>query len=125
MVNYKDDKTSQYNEAMLQIQRLHNTWLSCKNAREKGKLIKYMWILDSAEIELINDIIRVDKKKGEDDDKWLDLINTLNKEIKTHANSKNFPRLYSTLIEKEKSLKQIQEEAGKGSKLTIANRDGM
>ena len=101
---------SEYNEAGNQILRLHNIWLDCRRYREAGSLGKYKWALDSAEIELTLDIL----------DKQTEL-DTLNTKIVTNFGVK----LYINLMKKEKLLRQIQDQAGKGGKYKDPNEDEM
>ena len=60
-VDMTDDyKTSAFNQAQLQIQRLDNTWNKCIRNREKNDLAMYRRNLLSAEIELLYDAKKID-----------------------------------------------------------------
>ena len=57
--------TSSYNEAILQIQRLHIMWIETRNFRESNQINKYREVLRSIELELYYDttILLKDKLK--------------------------------------------------------------
>jgi hypothetical protein len=112
-----ETKTSEFNEAQLQILRLHNIWLASRNYRESGKMVEWKWALVSVEVELNNDAIRLDKQKKT---AWVNNIEEVNKEIDAIDIAKtemDFRLLFKSLLKKEKLLKQLQEAAGKGTKL--------
>lgn len=101
--NDKQTYVSEFNEASLQIQRLHNLWLKCNAFSQAGRLEEWKWVLDRVWIELSADA--EDKHKTEN--KLLNKIISL---------SKNPTRLYNALQRKEIFLRGLQESAGKGSK---------
>lgn len=128
MANYADSEDkliSEFNEAAFQISRLHNIWLECKNLREKGNLISWKWKLDTAAIELWNDAKRLDEPTEKDENKLIEKLKKLDEEISKAETDKKFAEFYKKLIEKEKLLRQIQEESGKGGKLRSADDDYM
>ncbi len=106
-----DKKISEFNEAGLQIQRLHNAWCDCRRNREAGNLLKVKWILDSIEVELNVDIIR-----GE----HLDKIKEINK---TLSEVKDMNEFYSATMDKEKLLREVQDSSGKGGKYKDPDED--
>jgi len=112
---------SEFNEAVFQIGRLHNIWLQSRVARESGQLIKWKWILDSAMIELCNDVRRLDEIK--ETDTYKEKLEKLDQEIESAEKRQDFKELYKKLKEKEMLLREIQEEAGKGSKLKSIEED--
>jgi len=112
---------SQYNEAKLQIFRLHNIWLQARIYREAGKLEKLRWVLDSAKLELNTDAVRLDKEGST----FLSDLKAIEEEIKKTVDGKDPAQTYNKLIEKEIILRNIQEEAGKGGKLRYEDDEGM
>lgn len=115
-----DVKTSEFNEAKFQIFRLHNSWVECKSRRQNGDLVGLRYALDSVALELNNDAIRVDKTKKEDEDKFVHRIKEIDKKIAEEIEKKekkSLTILYELLKEKERILRQLQEEAGKGTRL--------
>lgn len=109
MDDFKDSNklVSVYNEAGLQIMRLNNLWIDCHDCVKDGDLVKYKWKLDRAWIELSADAVKLDKKY------YFEAIKMFNDAI---SKSKNNDSLYQLLQKKEIFLKELQEEAGKGSK---------
>lgn len=121
-----DKTTSALNEAGLQLQRLHNIWLTSRISREGGNLTKCRWNLDSAEVELSEDIDILDGTlKG--DEKFSKKVEELNEKI----SKKNFSLpsdkqdIYNLLIKKEKLLRKIQNQIGKGAKYKDWDEDEM
>lgn len=117
---------SEFNEAKFQIYRLHNLWVVSKSYREAGKLIDWKWTLDTAEIELSNDALRLDKETDEDDGiptNWKSRIELVNKDIENAEEKKNMKELYKSLKNKEKLLRNLQEICGKGGKFRQADED--
>ncbi len=122
---YEDPQSkliSEFNEAKWQIFRLNNLWIECRRLREHGRLIGVRWRLDSATIELWNDAIRLDKDKKEEE-KYTTKLEKLDKEIETCCKNKDFNELYKKLIEKERVLREIQEESGKGARYKSADEE--
>lgn len=125
---------SEFNEAIFQISRLHNVWLECKSCRERGNLLGWKWKLDTASIELFNDAKRLDTDgrmiKGEKKEKikeegYLGQLKKLDEKINEAEVKKQKGRLYNHLMEKEKLLREIQEESGKGAKFKSSWDDGI
>ena len=131
---------SEFNEAGYQIQRLHNIWLACRVAKEKGNLKDYKLLLDSAKIELNNDLEKKDSVKHNFKERLEKLddvieeyssfvfissgnINNLNPKLKDI-----FYRmreiLYKKLQKKEELIREIQEAAGKGGKYHDFEEEG-
>lgn len=111
-----EHQTSEFNDAVFQIERLHNLWNECKFLRQHGRLIAYYHSLDSVEIELYPDAIRLDKESGEKKEKWIETISELNKKIKTAYAEKKVSDFYQKLMNKEKTLRSLQFASGKGGK---------
>ncbi len=101
-------QVSEYNEASLQILRLHELWLKAEYYSNKSLLIKWKFVLDSIYRELYSDI-----KKLSDCNKKIKEDIKLREEI---AKCKSSSALYHHLDQRHRFLKQIQEEVGKGSK---------
>ncbi|UCD21007.1 MAG: hypothetical protein JSW08_00450 [archaeon] len=108
--------TSEFNEAQLQIYRLHNIWLECRVARSIGDLVKYKWKLLDAEVELWNDAKRVDKQQKTT---YVKKLNELNEEINPSKTEEDLKKIFNKLIDKEKVLRALQDAAGKGAKYTV------
>ena len=100
---------SQFNEAMLQIQRLHNLWLDFTRFSETGQLDRARWKLNSVELELNFDIHKVSKIE---DTNYVGELKAMNAEL---ANGVGMERKYNLILEKGKLLKTIQQLAGKGA----------
>lgn len=124
----RQKQISIYNEAAMQMQRLHNIWLSCGSSRERGNIVKYENSLRNAETELKYDAFLLsDGLKKDHESNYIEKILNLNKKI-TKCNiliskTKNtiyyqasINRKWALLIEKEELLREIQEESGKGGK---------
>ena len=113
-------KGSKFNDAVMQIMRLNACWQNCKHYRTSGNLNAWRWELDYAWSELSTDAI---KKKGENIHKneYFILVNALNKLITTSKNNSGL--LYKYLDLKEKFLRKLQDEAGKGSKYEDSEED--
>lgn len=107
------NSTSKFNDAVLQIMRLNNMWLNCKHYRTKGNLEAWRWELDGVWTELYSDAIKKEGKDLTKNDYYLK-INVLDKLINTSKTNRHL--LYKYLDLKEKLLRTLQDEAGKGSK---------
>jgi len=113
---------SEFNEAKFQIFRLHNIWLDCRFYRENGLLEQYRWKLDSAEIELSEDIKRLSNKNNP----YTTKFKKLNKEIdKVFLDEKNINKQHHYLKQKEILLRDIQDKAGKGARRKPEDEDRM
>ncbi len=115
MGDFNDKKTekSQFNEANLQIMRLHNCWVRCNSYSTKGKLDEWKWELDVIWRELYADAFRKDKKCKKDEDKYefdMDNINV------TISNAKSKRNAYNALQKKDMFLRKLQDDVGKGGK---------
>jgi len=118
---------SQFNDAILQIQRLDEIWKECRRCREKGLLLVWKWKLDSAELELNDDAERLDGNKEDNEKKttFATKINNADREILIAQKKKDWTSFYLKLFEKEKILRSIQNSAGKGGKLKPEDDDWM
>lgn len=115
------EKTSEFNEAKFQIYRLHNLWLECKMRRQNGDLVGLRYALDSVALELNTDAVRVDKNKKVEEDKCTYKLEKIDLQIRKEIEMKtkeSLLNLYELLKQKEKILRQLQEESGKGTRLT-------
>lgn len=119
---------SEYNEAAMQMQRLHNLWLKCESYKEKGLIEKYKNSLRTAESELKYDAGLLSNHLDEEDpESYLVKLKESNKQILdceklfSKVVSGNYIRAiinkkWGLLIQKEELLREIQEESGKGGK---------
>ena len=119
----KSSESSIYNEAILQIQRLHEIWVSCRNNRKKGYYPRWKWELDQAEDELYFDAEKLDKDKK--DNKFITSLKNINKEIEIATKNLSQVQLYSKLREKERILRRVQQESGKGGKYKSTDEDDL
>ncbi len=106
---------SRYNEAGMQIIRLHELWLKAELYANRGLLIKWKFILDSIWRELKADIIRQDDSKN--------IISKDNKLKKNISECKTMSSLYSSLDKRHQSLKEVQDSVGKGAMYKDINDD--
>lgn len=102
-------ETSEFNQNAFCISRLHEDWLECKKYRQEGNLKKYHDKLQSIELELHCDA----KKDYNAENK--DYLERINKIILISLFKKKYGLLFANLIEKEKTLKEIENNAGKGT----------
>ncbi len=119
MENPNDEQSSeisQYNEASLQIMRLHELWLKAENYASKGILIKWKFILDAIYRELYADI-----KRKEDCEEVKVKDFTLRKKI---AISKTKSDLYVSLNNRHTFLKELQDVVGKGGRYADIDTEG-
>jgi len=116
------EKISEYNQAGLQILRLHNAWTSCSLHRKQGNLTAYKWDLEDIQMELYADIKRMDENK-KNKYNFEKQIEEINFKILFYELKKNLFRYYTSLLKKEALLRYIMEKAGKGSKMKYADED--
>ncbi len=109
------NQISRYNEAAMQISRLHDLWLKAELYANRGLLIKWKFILDSIWRELKADVKRKDNSK--------DIINDNNKLKKTISECKTSPGMYNALDERHQFLKEVQDSVGKGAMYMDADDD--
>lgn len=98
-------QVSKYNEAGLQILRLHEFWLKAEDYANNGNLPRWKFILDSVWRELYPDV----KKRGEPE--WIKNNSDHKEKI---ADSKNLAEFYNALNKRHEFLKFIQDSVGKG-----------
>jgi len=122
-----DREVSTYNEANLQIIRLHQLWESAESKASSGQLLKWAWILDGIWRELYADVLRHDKT-----DDLVKECNNLNKLIAVAMprNDKNTKTvnpyanaLYAILNKKHQFLKSLQDKANKGGSYESATEE--
>lgn len=110
------DVSSKYNEAVFQIQRLHESWIRCYNFQRNGELDKWKFELDNIWLELISD---VEERLGNSND-----IKEKNKQLRLNiANSKTREQKYEALMERHSYLKVIQDKTGKGGSYSDGSED--
>ena len=116
---------SDFNEAKFQILRLHLLWQSCNSLSQSGKLIQWKWKLDTIWRELSVDATQKDKSIDKDKDKYFTRVKELNKNIAKAQEDNKREEVYETLQKKEIFLRQLQEDAGKGSRKHAHDEDDM
>ncbi len=105
----KIDESSKYNEAAMQIMRLHNLWVKIEENVNKGNLQEWQYLLDSVWRELRADIDHI-QKEGEE----LTKENKLLKLRVLVASSKTRTEYYNALNGRHEFLKRLQDKSGKG-----------
>ena len=119
----KRDLTSDFNEAKLQVFRLNNSWERFSTAIRSGKFMEDKganWELDDIYGELSHDEELQDELK-EGIDKYSYKIMKLNELIAEYRDDDT--KLYKILRMKERILRRLQDEAGKGSKRSSEDED--
>jgi len=115
---------SDFNEAKLQILRLHGLWSDCHRLSYSGELKKLNWKLDRVAVELSHDMWDGDgKMKSEQEESFYQRLKSINSKIKTDWDKKN--DLYHLLLEKEMILRELQNAAGKGGRKRREDADLM
>ncbi len=122
-MEHKEKLISTFNESALQIQRIGNDLVEAKYHRKKGRLIKYRFILETIEDELYYDAKKLDKNIKEESEKYLYNLKEINKSIDLSILSKDFSKFYQDLRKKERLLREIQQECGKGASYKSADED--
>jgi hypothetical protein len=121
---------SKYNEAMLQIQRLHFAWVNSNNYARNGEFQKWRWELDVIWRELFSDIKKLHKDKTEKIlERFSELgavdVYDLNERIKIKIDNTKGKEFYSWLDKRHLFLKELQDMVGKGSVFQDASDEGM
>ena len=104
----KIDESSKYNEAAMQIMRLHNLWVKIEENINKGNLQEWQYLLDSVWRELSADTGHINTGK--------ELIEE-NKLLKLRvlvAASESRTKYYNALNGRHEFLKRLQDKSGKG-----------
>ncbi len=106
---------SRYNEAAMQIMRLHELWLKAELYANRGLLVKWKFILDSVWRELYPDVKRKkdSKKTIEENLKLKKTISECNRSFE----------IYTALNERHEFLKGVQDSVGKGAMYMDADDD--
>lgn len=104
--NNTSKEVSLYNEAGMQIMRLHNYWVRADRYANGGDLKQWKFILDTIWRELYSDVLRSPNSDG-----YLKTDKKLKKKL---AECKNRNLLYHLLDERHRFLKEIQDSSGKG-----------
>jgi len=116
MKQYKDldykEEVSSYNEAALQIFRLHNLWQDVNYSAKSRNYIGWkdnlerVWMELRADVENLHQDMRIKK---------IDEVNKLNNCIDKAMLKKDIPLLYKLLLAKETFLRITADEVGKGA----------
>jgi hypothetical protein len=112
-MNTDYNESSLFNEAMLQITRLHNSWVKCKGFRTHADLYSWRWELENIWSELSIDARRLQDRE------WIRneyniYISVLDKQIDVAYKNNNRVMLYTLLDRKEQYLRLLQDKSGKG-----------
>jgi len=110
MTGFNDNKIalSDYNEANLQILRLHDLWNDCNRFSRNGNYDKWRFTLDRIWIELSAD---AEKRNWDKYYKQHQAFNAL-----LRKNQKHKIKYYFLLNRVEEFLKKLQDDVGKGTK---------
>lgn len=115
--NEESKQTSKYNDAMLSISRLNDSWNLCKQFISMGNYTKWKFELDKVWLELFPDVLKQKQEK--------DKVIFRNKELrKKVALSKNKNELYFNLLERHEFLRELQDMSGKGGVYIDENDEG-
>lgn len=134
-----------FNETINQLLRLNSHWQLIARDRQNGNLKMCRFRLDSVELELFYDAQKLSKHNQEisevdanvkkvskvvDYVKLLEEVNTeldnVSEEIVDkygHRSLKNPLAYYKALLKKEKLLREIQQESGKGTRYSSDDED--
>lgn len=110
-------ETSIYNEASLQIMRLHELWQKAEYYASKGNLEKWRFTLDAVERELHSDVLRADDSK-KTQIKYEKILRKI-----TGSKKRNVKYFWIQCL--HKFLKQIQDSSGKGGSYGQADTEAM
>lgn len=113
MAEDQDNFKSKYNEAELQIMRLHDKWVLASNYISMANLAKWKETLDLIWLEL-----RADVEKRSDGDKIKTENTKLKREIIKAQITKSRAKIYFALYKWHEFLKILQDKVGKGAKYT-------
>ena len=106
MVETANKEQSKFNEANLNILRLHHSWLKCSAFRQKGMYEAWRCELDNVWSELCADVSRMtDEKDIEEENKNL---------REATAKVKNSIELYNAISARQVFLRRLQDKCGKG-----------
>ncbi len=105
---FKADESSKYNEAALQIMRLHNLWVKIEENINKGNLKEWQFLLNSVWRELRADVNHVSNK-----DERIKINKYLKLKVLVSA-SKTNSEWHENLNARHEFLKQLQDDVGKG-----------
>ena len=129
MEDILDKKQSKYNEAMLQIMRLNDSWVRCNNFATSGQFIKWRSELDVIWRELFADIKKIEPEKEEVIKKLFSsevkTIYDLHQELKDKIKEAKTSEIYDAIDARHRFLKDIQDAVGKGAVFSDLNEDGM
>lgn len=114
-----DKEKSKYNEANLNIQRLHNAWLRCAHYRRNAEYQKWKWELDNIWSELCQDVgekrMSNHKETEKEFEEQRDKIGAMT--------SKD--DLYESISKLHIFLRRLQDRVGKGGTYQDASSEGM
>lgn len=126
-----NDETSSFNEALLQISRLDGLWKDCNRFAKQGLLDEWRWTLDTIWRELSADAVRLSGgscltfELWEKENKYFQAMaridNSINKTSVLSRIKGDKSGFYNILKTKEKFLRILQDESGKGG--SYINRD--
>lgn len=119
MVEDFDKVESVYNEGLLQIQRLNNSYQRCNYYSCNGLLVKWRWELDVIWRELSFDASKLDKvldKVKRYSFLFSELDKSINRSFMFGKLIGSWGNCYKLLNDKEVLLRSLQHSAGKGGK---------
>jgi hypothetical protein len=114
----RDRLIAQFDESIMKLFRMNNSWVRAQRYRESGNLIQWRWVLDSLYLELAYESERLDKDnelEGKPEG-YVAKLKKLDHNIPELILKRKLADLYETLKEKERLLREIQQESGMGTK---------
>jgi hypothetical protein len=118
--NFNSGEKSTFNEGMLQISRLDECWRACRSKKVRGDLTGWALELDAATDELSVDCNKINKEYmifiEQIDDMIYKCYSSKSNSLNTRIIIKNKLVLIKLLSRKERFLRRVQDESGKGSK---------
>lgn len=103
-----DKERSKYNEATLNIQRLHNSWMKCAYFRTTASYEKWKWELDTIWTELCQDV----KEQRMNNYKKVEVQNQKHRDVIGKSDTRM--KLYEAINERHIFLRRLQDRVGKG-----------
>ena len=122
-MDFNFDKSKQVSSVDLTISQniqLRAILNECNRQSVSGNLIKWRWLLATLTRELNYDMKKLDKNSSTEK-KYSTRLSLIELAIVKFYKDKN--KLYQLLDEKEKLLRDVQEESGKGSKRISMDED--
>ncbi len=123
-----NERTSSFNEGVLQIQRLNYLWGDANELSRSGDLKSWRWTLDTIWRELSRDAVH-DYREFDPVDfesiKESEWVKGYDKLVEKVKEAKNHGEMYACLHDLEVFLRILQDKVGKGGKYYDPSEDEM